>query len=240
LRLAANKAVQEYVPWMAVVAGLAFFLLAGLRWGSSTGLITLIPLVASGVVMMAISAASKLLSRRNSRVTLDDGAFSIRLVLDLLIKLLSRRAERNLRATLFLVDFTPSPPTLKQFVRVTQLGGVTTTATSMTVHQGVAGLAYRQEKTALFNVVGDPLSSALELGFTLEEARRFTTDIRSILCVPIHSELGAKIVGVLCLDDNTPKAFSPEDSELVEFMTPFISQILSKQSFERNYLSTSF
>jgi transcriptional regulator with GAF, ATPase, and Fis domain len=203
-----------------------------MQW-PSPGLKALIPLILGAFVMSVISAFHEARASTQAVTQALSGSRikTVSAFLDVAYQLLSPETDHNWRITLFMLDETQEPARLEQIARSTTSGESRSDSTSMTIHQGVAGRAYRSKQIVAMNVASDPIRTALELGFTTDEARQ-QTQRGSFLCVPIwgfDKYYEDKVIGVLCLDAAPTNAFTPETVTTVETLTPFLARILTEE-----------
>lgn len=145
--------------------------------------------------------------------------------------LLKLRRGSDLRVTLLVVDARRGEPRLRQEVRFTESGPKHPGSSTMAISQGVAGKCYRDASLVTVNFdTGEFVDHMVDLGFTRREARQFERR-GSYLCAPVLDSMG-EVIAVLSLDAKTPNAFTPEHSEIAEWVTPFFARFLTEP--ERN------
>ncbi|HEV7683344.1 MAG TPA: P-loop NTPase fold protein [Pyrinomonadaceae bacterium] len=127
------------------------------------------------------------------------------------------------RLTVFLLERSLSPERLVQVARFSWAATNNPGRVSMTVHQGVAGLAFRKNRRMQIDRFASELASGW--GFTEEEASRFDPSVSSIVCVPISGR-NQEVVGVLSLDVVVPKVLDDRHVEVLERVLPSFAKIL--------------
>lgn len=130
------------------------------------------------------------------------------------------------RLTVFALDYNSSQPKLVQVARYSWEGAAIGSA-SISLHQGVAGRSLRELKSIL---VDDVNSAALDLGFSVDEAKRFNAEVASVVCIPIIGA-ASQAIGVLALDVIASKVLGSEHVEVLEAASPLFSSLLAHQEF---------
>lgn len=101
----------------------------------------------------------------------------------------------------------------------------------MTVHQGVAGMAYRTQKTTYIPIQTGNWKTQLmgNLGFTEREVKRFKPDRGSYLSIPIRKRVDqqeVEVLGVICLDSNNDATFTPEMIIEIERVAAYMADVI--------------
>jgi hypothetical protein len=140
--------------------------------------------------------------------------------------------KHDVRVTLLEIDRSIDPPQLKQLARCSPSGRQSASKSSMTIQQGVAGLALRKMdgKAASLTVnveAGTFIEQMVNFGFTREQAQQFK-ERGSYLCTPIVNSVGEGIA-VLSLDAKDENVFKPEHTVITERVTPFFTRFLTAQ-----------
>lgn len=101
----------------------------------------------------------------------------------------------------------------------------------MTVHQGVAGMAYRTKQTSYVPIQAGNWKTRLmnDLGFTEREVMRFKPDRGSYLSIPVLkrvSEQEVEVLAVVSLDSSSDGTFTPAMIAEIERVATYIAGIL--------------
>ena len=133
------------------------------------------------------------------------------------------------RVTLHRVDENVSPAVLKAVAR----GGrdKKVPKSTMTIHQGVAGLCYRQKALAHKPEISDFTKDMRDLGFTDQDIRQFQADRKSYLCVPVI--VGGAVVAVISCDSKKPNVFEAQQEAVAQRLTPFFATLLNVEENAR-------
>ena len=100
----------------------------------------------------------------------------------------------------------------------------------MRISQGVAGIAYRTQKTSYIPIVGNWQEQMMRnLGFTEQEVRRFKPDRKSYLSIPILKrgrQQAVEVLAVASLDSNSDGTFTEKMITDIERVASYISDII--------------
>jgi hypothetical protein len=175
-----------------------------------------------GVILLAIPAVGSLaVTIRRAGLDIRDSALAT--LTELCHVLLGLPEECDARVTLLLVDSAPTTPILRAVARGGKDGKVP--KSTMTIHQGVAGLCYRSVKVAQKPEVTDFVADMRALGFTDDNIRQFQSDRKAYLCLPVV--VNGSVVAVVSCDSKMPNVFGPQQEKVVEKLTPFFARLLT-------------
>ncbi|MBK5259310.1 MAG: GAF domain-containing protein [Thermoanaerobaculia bacterium] len=176
----------------------------------------------AGVVLLAVPPGIALLANiRRSGMDVRDSALLT--LTELCHVLLGLPDECDARVTLLRVDTVPATPVLRAVARGGRDGKVP--RSTMTIHQGVAGLCYRSRQVVHKPDVMDFTSDMRDLGFTDQDIRQFQSDRKSYLCLPVV--VNGAVVAVVSCDSKTSNVFDQQQEKTVEKLTPFFGRLLS-------------
>jgi hypothetical protein len=119
---------------------------------------------------------------------------------------------------------------LIEIVMCTGAGLETRKNVYMRVSQGVAGIAFRTQKTSYIPIQGDWKSQLMrDLGFTERELNRFQDDRKCYLNVPVlkrgrRQEI--EVLAVVSLDSISDATFTQEMINVVDRIVPYIADVI--------------
>jgi GAF domain-containing protein len=179
-------------------------------------------LLCVGIVLLAVPAIMPLLlAVRRSGLDIRDSA--VLSLTELCHVLLDLPSDCDVRVTILRVDSSHNPPVLRAIARGGHDGKIP--KSTMTVHQGVAGLCYRSVNVAHKPDVADFKEDMRQLGFTDEDIRQFQSDRKAYLCLPVV--VNGAVVAVVSCDSKKANVFGPQQEKVVEKLTPFFGRLLS-------------
>lgn len=192
-----------------------------------------IGLLVIGIVLLGVTPLSTaLFTIRSEAASVKQEAQENALssLVELTHQLCDMPAQCDLRVTLMVIKQNSPVAHLVQLARHGCQGKQTPGKSTMTIHQGVAGLALRkiegQVESLLVNIdVSNFAKEMVELGFTKEQAKQFN-ERGAYLCAPVVNSTGDAIA-VLCLDTAESNVFAPVHTAVAERMTPFFSRFLT-------------
>lgn len=179
-------------------------------------------LVLLGVAALAIPpAVAFAVTVKKSGLEIRDSA--LKALTELCHVFLNLSDECEARVTLLRVDTAKEPARLRALARGGRDGKLS--KSSMSIHQGVAGLCYRSRKVAQKPAIDDFAATMRDLGFTDQEIKEFQSDRKAYLCFPVLVD-GA-VVAVISCDSKLPNVFGEPQEKVVEKLSPFFARLLS-------------
>jgi GAF domain len=185
--------------------------------GIPKGLVSILPLIAGMLVMGGITAFKEIRSQHRENEALA-------LLVDLTSTMLETSQDADLRVTLLGVDRTQGR--LFQIARKSSQG-TTPGSSSMSIHQGVAGMCYRRNAAVAMTLRADDfIEQMVDLGFSRTEAKPLREDRRSFLCIPVMTSDG-EVIAIVSIDSKLAEVFTPQHAKIVERLTPYFAGLLT-------------
>jgi GAF domain-containing protein len=153
---------------------------------------------------------------------------ALKMLVELVYGLLKIDEDHDLRVTVLGVNKARDPHILEQKVRYSGKSHVLSNST-MTVQQGLAGQVYRKRPPSAVRTdvaAGKFHDTMIDLGFSLDEAKRFT-ERGNYCCAPIVNG-EQEVIAVLCLDAKHPNVFGDNHVETVQWLSLFFSRLLAE------------